>query len=196
MLIRTLTGKLNINSALGKTKDNLDIVKQLRKITSNITGPAYRDEIIVTDFLSAAVYFSLSMYDDSIYHINRIFNSNAFNLREDIQVSCRIMNLIVHYELGNIGSIEYYIKSTYRYLKKLKKLNMFEQLLFDLLKKTQSVNSEKEIKSLFIQTREKLRSAEKEEPGMLQVIDLDAWLESKIQHRPYIDIIDNKNKIH
>ncbi len=196
MMIRTLTGKLNINSSLGKERDNLEIVRELGKITASITGPAYRDEIIVTDFLSAAVYFSLSMYTDSLHHINRIFNSNAFILREDIQVSCRIMNLIVHYELGNMGSIEYYIRSTYRYLKKLKKLNTFEQLLFDFLKETQSANSDKEISELFLETRKKLKIAGKEEPGMLQVIDLDAWLESKLLKKPYLYIINKRANIH
>lgn len=190
--IRTLTAKLNINTAQGINSSNLELVKELNKITSKISGRAYRDEIIVTDFISAAVYFSLSMYTDSLYHINRIFNSNEFILREDIQVSCRIMNLIVHYELGNTGSIEYYIRSTYRYLKKLKKLNKFEELLFSFLKKTQTANGEKEIKDLFTQTKKSLRSAEKEEPGMLQVIDLDAWLESKITNSTYLEIINKK----
>lgn len=192
--IRTLTVKLNINAARGKIKDNLVVLEELFSITKQNEESSFRDEVIVTDFLAAAEYFALSMYDKSIYHINRIFNSKAFALREDIQISCRIMNLILHYELGHMGSLEYYIRSTYRYLKKQKKLNRFEKLVFEFLKKSQGVISEKEITALFAETRDKLRKAAREEPGVLQAIDLDAWLESKILHLPYIDIINKKNK--
>lgn len=189
LVIRTLTAKMNLNSSLGRFEDNLKIIPILLKSYDENSKDSYRDEVIVTDFLVAATYFSLGRYDDSIYHINRIANSKAFELREDIQVSYRIFNLILHYELGHMGSLEYYVRSTFRYLKKLNKLTRFENLLFDFLKQSQHANNENEMKQLFIDTREKLKLYTDDAPPMLQVINLDAWLESKIDKRKYYDVV-------
>ncbi len=49
------------------------------------------------------------------------------------------------------------------------------------------------MKDLFSETRNKLRKEIESEPGMLQVIDLDAWLDSKIQNRSYLEIIKRRN---
>lgn len=190
--VRTLMGIMNINSAYGKNEKNLEVISQLIEITRLNESSSFRDEIIVTDFIASSVYFANSMFDNSLHHINRIFNSKAFELREDIQVSCRIINLMVHYELGNMGSLEYYIRSTYRYLKKRKKPSSFEKLVFEFLKKGNRVSEEKELKELFKETRLKLKNAEDTEPGLLHVIDLDAWLEGKITGKAYIDIINKK----
>lgn len=194
--VRTLTGMLNINSVMGNYENNAEVIKEIIEITKQNEDSSFRDEIVVTDFLAASVYFELSMYDNSLYHINRIFNSRDFELREDIQVSCRIINLLVHYELGNMGSLEYYIRSTYRYLKKRKKLSGFEKLVFEFLKKGQKVNGNIEMKELFRETKAKLRKVSDTEPGLLQVIDLAAWLEGKITGRSYLEIIKNKSKVH
>ncbi len=194
--VRTLMGRLNINSARGFYEKNLEVIRELVEVSGKNEDSSFRDEIIVTDFIASAVYFSLSMYNESLHHINRIFNSKAFELREDIQVSCRIINLILHYELGNIGSLEYYTRSTYRYLKERKKLNRFEKMVFEFLKNSQRINNESELRTLFKETRFSLKKAAEEEPGLLQVIDLDSWLESKLSKRPYIEIINKKNKIH
>ncbi|HRJ86207.1 MAG TPA: hypothetical protein PK753_11080 [Ignavibacteria bacterium] len=191
--LRSLMGKLNINSAGGKHENNLEVIRELIDITKKNEASSFRDEVIVTDFIAVSVYFANSMYDDSLFHINRIFNSKAFELREDIQVSCRIINLLIHYELGNMGSLEYYIRSTYRYLKKRKELTGFERLVFEFLKRGQRVSDTKEMKDLFSETRNKLRKEIESEPGMLQVIDLDAWLDSKIQNRSYLEIIKRRN---
>lgn len=194
--VRTLTGKLNMNSAMGKYENNLQVINELIEMTKKNEASSFRDEVIVTDFIAASVYFELAMYDNSLFHINRIFNSKDFELREDIQVSCRIINLILHYELGNLSPLEYYTRSTYRYLKKRKKLNRFEKLVFEFLKKAQRINNDSELRTLFTETRFSLTKAASEEPGLLQVIDLDAWLESKLSRVPYLDIINKKNKKH
>jgi len=194
--VRTLMGRLNINSARGVYEKNLEVIRELVEVSGRNEDSSFRDEIIVTDFIASAVYFSLSMYNESVHHINRIFNSKAFELREDIQVSCRIINLILHYELGSMSSLEYYTRSTYRYLKKRKKLNRFEKLVFEFLKNAQRINDESELRTLFKETRFSLKRATNEEPGLLQVIDLDAWLESKLSKVPYLDIINKKNKKH
>jgi len=191
--LRSLMGKLNINSASGNHENNLEVIRELIDITKKNEASSFRDEVIVTDFIAVSVYFANSMYDDSLYHINRIFNSKDFELREDIQVSCRIINLILHYELGSMGSLEYYIRSTYRYLKKRKKLSGFEKLVFEFLKRGQRVNSEKELKILFSETRDKFKKVTDSEPGMLQVINLDAWLEGKITKKSYLEIIKKRN---
>lgn len=193
LITRTLTIKLNLNFETGNFYDSIEIINMLTAVTEKIAGTAYRDEVIVTDFMAAAVFFAVSDFDKSLYHLNRIFNSKLFALREDIQVSCRLLSLLVHYEIGNLSSLEYFTRSTYRYLVKLEKLNRFEKLLIEFLRRIYKTNGNNEITDLFKETRKKLNIALKEEPGILQFINLDAWLRSKIENRSYFEILQEKS---
>lgn len=192
--MRTLTCKLNINTGTADFEGSLDIINDLLKLSKQNEGASYRDEVLVTDFVAAVTFFALGRIDDALYHLNRIFNSKAFELREDIQVSCRIFNLILHYELGHMGSLEYYVKSTYRYLKHRNKLSKFEILVLDFIKKGSGIVSDNELIKLFRETKEKVDklSASGEDFRMFGIVDISAWLESKIEHKTYLTTIKEK----
>jgi hypothetical protein len=194
--MRTLTCMLNINAGHGSYEANLDVIKELLALSKKNEGSSYRDEVLVTNFLAAVTYFGLSRYDDSLFFLNKIFNSKAFELREDIQISCRILNLILHYELGHMGSLEYYVKSTYRYLKKRNRLSRFEKLVFEFIKKSQSISTEKELFQLFKSMKHELKILGEayEELSMIQLLELSSWLDSKLRNKPYIEVLKENMK--
>lgn len=192
--MRTLTGMMNINSGQGRFEENIVVINELLDLSKQNESASYRDEVLVTNFLAAISFFAIGKYDESLGYLNRIFNSKAFELREDIQISCRILNLILHYELSHMGSLEYYIKSTYRYLKKRNRLSPFEKLLFDFIKQSLSLSTEKELfKSLKkFQIELEILSKKKGRLDSVMVIDISAWIDSQLLKKPYILIVKEK----
>lgn len=192
--MRSLVCKLNVNTGSANFEGNVEILNELIKLSKQNENASYRDEVLVTDYLAAVTYFALGRIDDSLFYLNRIFNSKAFELREDIQVSCRIFNLILHYELGHMGSLEYYVKSTYRYLKHRNKLSRFEILVLDFIKKGPNISTDDELVELFTQTKKQVDelSASGEDMRMFDIVDISAWLQSKIEHKSYLTTIKEK----
>jgi hypothetical protein len=79
---------------------------------------------IILFYKTASLYFGASDFRTSIYWLNRVLATKDTDLREDLHGFARIMLLIAHYELNDIELIQYYIRSTYRFLS-LKRTNRF-----------------------------------------------------------------------
>lgn len=74
-------------------------------------------EITLIYFISCA-YFVANDYRNALKWSNMIINDNETQLRQDIYNFARLLNLIIHFELGNKDLLEYSIKSVKRYLSK------------------------------------------------------------------------------
>ena len=104
------------------------------------------------------------------------------------------MHLISHYELGNNEVIDYYIRSTYRFLLKKEDLHQFQRRILAFIKKLDSYIRGDELEQSFISLLEDLREMEKNEFENRAFIyfDIISWLESKIQHRSVEEVIQGK----
>ena len=49
------------------------------------------------------------------------------NIRTDLQAGARLVNMVIHYELGNFDLIEYNLKSTYRFIYKQERMHNYER---------------------------------------------------------------------
>lgn len=142
----------------------------------------YPEDRIILASLIARTYFFYGLYEKALEWTNIILNFPNPDVRPDVQTGSRIMNLIIHYELGNNDLLEYIIKSTYRYLLKRKKLFEFEKIIFGFLKKTTAVHNEKELTTLLKNLREKLKElSEKKEPVQsLEYEYILRWIERRL----------------
>ncbi len=141
----------------------------------------------------ACLYFGNQNYRRAIQWLNRIINSENADLREDIHSFARILNLISHYELGNLDVIDYYIRSTYRFLLRKDDLQKFQRSILEFLKSMNTV-SESELTVAFRTLRDKLlplRDNPYEKRAFIY-FDIISWLESKIEGRAVADVISEK----
>src|SRR5207244_2385740 len=58
------------------------------------------DEKIQLYFFMSYALFAEGLFKDALRHLNTILNSQD-KIQEDFQVASRILNLVIHYELGN-----------------------------------------------------------------------------------------------
>lgn len=130
----------------------------------------------------ACLYFGNENYRDVIQWLNRIFTSEQADIREDIHSFARILNLISHYELGHMDVIDYYIRSTYRFMLKKDDLYLFQKAILNFLRKLAEEFQEDDLIPEFEKLRDQLIPLQNSpyEKRAFIYFDIISWLDSKI----------------
>jgi hypothetical protein len=141
----------------------------------------------------ASMYFSSGDNSRAIDYLNDIINYKAGNLREDIQCYARILHLIAHYELGHYNLLDYLVKSVYRFLAKMKELNIVQSEILRFLKR-ELYSDPQRLRNAFIKLKDKLAPYETHpfERRSFLYLDIISWLESKIDGIPVQTVIQKK----
>jgi hypothetical protein len=149
--------------------------------------------ITIFQYKFACMYFGNEDYSEAVKWLNKIINSKDVNLRSDIHGFARILNLISHWELGNDDLVEYYIRSTYRFLIKKSDYHLYQNYILKFLKKLSGIMPD-QLKEAFTELREKLLQLVDNpyEKRAFIYFDIVSWLESKIEGRPNQEIIREK----
>jgi len=106
---------------------------------------------------------------------------------------CRIFNLVIHYELGNIDLLGYETRSLYKYLLKSRSLSQFENMTISFITKTINIRSEKKMLESFKLLYHELQRIKKnpEERFAIEYFNFDSWLQSKIENKNLVDVLRN-----
>lgn len=146
-------------------------------------------------FNLAGLYFLAGHYDEALRRTNDMLNAEQSDVRQDIYGFLRLFNIILHYEMGHDDLIEYLLKSTYRYLYTRKKIFKFESIALRLIRKLTTRRSGRDLVPIFRELREELRPLVDDpyERKAFEGIDVIAWLDSKIEGKPLVDIIRRRS---
>lgn len=158
------------------------------KVSSILKGLHIHEGKIDTNFelliYNAIVraYFKRSMYAEANKYINMLLNHPQISVREDVELYAKIINLIIHLELGNIDLLEYLIKSTYRYLKNRNNVYKFETVLMNFLRKLPSVTANKQFIELLELAQKDLIRLEDDpfEKNAANQFDISTWIDRKL----------------
>lgn len=161
---------------------------------------AYYNELdahsrLVMFYKIACLYVGNDEFSESLVWLNKIINTENIDLREDVHGFARILSLICHYELGNQDVIDYYIRSTYRFLLKKKNLQLYQKYILNFLRRLGSTRiSNNEMIQKFEQLRTQLLPLESNpyEKRAFIYFDIISWLESKINNRTVQAVIREK----
>ena len=131
---------------------------------------------------------------DALKWLNRIINSEDQDIREDVHSFSRILNLIIHYELGNNDVIEYYLRSTYRFLLKKHDLHLYQQYILDFIRNL-SKDTRTSLRDRFVSLRTKMitLSESKYDKRPFVYFDIISWLDSKIENKTVGEVIKEKS---
>ena len=152
---------------------------------------------IIMFYKTACLYFGADDFKNAVVWLNKIINLSDVDLREDIHGFARILNLISHYELGNIELIQYNVRSTYRFLSKKSDLHQFQRYILNFLKKLEVTMTDEALVLHFDKLKQRLipLAKNKYERRAFIYFDIISWLESKIEHRPVREVIKGKVQI-
>ena len=148
-------------------------------------------------FIYSYLYFGAGKYDKTLNWLNELLSYSNNLQRQDLQSVARILQIITHYELGNIQFLEYLLRSTYRYLYRRNRMYAFEQRIIKFIKKSRNIITKKALREEFIRLRADFQSmldSPKEEP-ILRYVDFISWLDSKIENKSFAQVIQEKYQL-
>ena len=187
------THRINRYFMLGEFTKGSKIIPEIAESLENFEHLLDTHYIIIFYYKFACMYFGNSDYKKVIYWLNKIINMKDVDLRSDIHSFARILNLISHYELGNLDLVDYYIRSTYRFLIKKNDLHLFQKIIMKFVRKLNSITRDQLIDA-FKDLREQLLPLNDKFYDRRPFIyfDIISWLESKIENRNIQEIIREK----
>lgn len=108
--------------------------------------------------------------------INQVLNSNAPDIRIDVQQTARIFSLLAHLELGNPDLVEYQMRSSARYLKKQEGNWEFEEMVFKTVREILRLPPEHSANLSWLKLLEQLELLHS---GPLGLLELKIWIKLK-----------------
>lgn len=149
--------------------------------------------ILVFYYRIACLYFGNQNYHGAVEYLNKIINQKTPDYRADIQCFARFLNLIAHYELGNMTLVEYQIKSVYRFLLHIEDLQQVQREILNFLRRTPGMQRH-ELNGEFKVLHDKLVPLQFDpiERRPFLYLDVISWLEAKLEGRGIAEIIREK----
>lgn len=157
----------------------------------------YRDRVdehhvMVFYYKFACLHFGLNEYRECMYYLDKIIDNRQLGMREDLLCYSRILKLISLYEMGS-DDVDSFTRSTYRFLIKMNDLHEVQREIINFLRGDfYPTDLHKRFKIL----HEKLKALEDHpyEKRSFLYLDIISWLESKIELRPILSVIEDKAK--
>lgn len=141
------------------------------------------------NYLFAYSYFGAGCHRRSLAWLGNILNDRHVNTHEGLHCSARILNLLLHYELGNHENLEFFLASAVRFLSRRNKLLTVEAIAIEMFKKLIVAPDPRTTRRVFAETLEKLQAEERSVmhrqaadlgADPFESLDLIAWIESKL----------------
>lgn len=129
-----------------------------------------------------SICFAGHKYSKALDYFNRILNEEMGHLRTDIQCYTRLMQMLCHYELGNLDLLPYLHQNTSRFFKKTGDINKFQNELLKFLFKLYK-SPANEHRGFMIKLKERLIKLQTDpyEKRAFIYMDALAYLDSKIE---------------
>ncbi len=185
--------KINRYFMIGEFTEGTKIIPEISAGLKKYENSLDTHSLTIFYYKFACMYFGDENYQQTIFWLNKIINAKDVNIRSDIHGFARILNLISHWELNNTDLVDYYIRSTYRYLIKKSDFHLYQQYILKFLRKLAKILPE-ELQQAFMDLKKDLLPLQNNayEKRAFLYFDIISWLESKIENRSNQEIIREK----
>ena len=195
VLLRICVLEFETYLEIGQFKKATLLLPEVEGVFTELTN---KDEMLELFFNmnKAILYFGNKDYNKALAYLNVVMNDNRTNLRQDIYSFARIFQLIIHFEKENRDLLPYLVKSVYRYLMQRKQLHKVEDHLIRFIRiKLSKINTKSDQTEAFKALKEELVEIcnDSMEAIFLELFDFVSWLESKIENRPFEEILQEKS---
>ena len=154
----------------------------------NLLVIEFRTEIL---FTIAKLYYYSGFLDEASDWVNRIVFDEKPNAADDLLCFARLLNLMVHFDLGNFELLKYELKSTKRFLAKKKRLFKVEALTLKSMGRLVRHTEAEEQRAEFADFQAELETLlqHRYEEHAHDYLNLHSWIRSKTEGRPLPEIV-------
>ena len=187
------TSMINKFFILGDFKGGVDIIPDIARELDDKRIFLDTHYVLIFYYKFACMYFGNDQYEHAVFWLNEILNSKDVDLRSDVLVFSRILNIISHYEMDNSDLMEYNVRSTYRFLLKKGDFHLYQKAIIKFLRKMPRMK-DAELKGAFLDLKSELIPLTNNiyEKRSFIYFDIISWLESKIEGRTVQEVIREK----
>ncbi|HEX2786645.1 MAG TPA: hypothetical protein VHP32_01980 [Ignavibacteria bacterium] len=167
---------LDNNQLLNTIDDMFNLIASNSKIFD-------RDFELEFYYKSLVTLIELNEFERALKFCNVILNHDINELRKDILIKTRILNLLVHFELHNYELLKYLIKNTKYHLSKSREIDISEKVFIQFLTRFISKKdnkSKKKVLSKFKNDFELLKNPAKD-ANISESFDYSAWISKKAE---------------
>jgi hypothetical protein len=177
-------------SSRGAREEGLLFLAEVEKELEDLEDELGESPRFSAYYFCTVFFICVGEYSRALKWINRFLNSCDNTFRTDLQSMMRIMNLLVHSELGNRDLMEYSIKSTYRFVYKKDRMYKYERRILRFFTELQSVSDEPSYLEKARELKADLDEIVKDpyEAWASNVFDMPTWLEGRISGRTMAEI--------
>jgi|GEM_PF-5497111 len=175
----------------GEFRMGIDFAEKVRE---RYFSDAVLHDRVLLKFNLSVLFFGTGNYQQAIVLSNDIINlPESENPIPKTSYWSRMLQLIAFWEAGEQDLLSYRLRSFYQYMRKRRQLYKFEKTVLDFVRE----NYEKdggETRRAFVQLKKQLASSLRTpgEANALEYFDFISWLESKIQERPFAEVVKEK----
>ena len=196
MYFKSYNFELNIYIISGFFKEGLSVVNEVTDWLHQYEGRINKSEELKVIYSIAYLYFGAGEKEKSLKWLNRILSDKSES-RQDYKAFARILNMIIHYELGNYDNLEYEYQSAKRFLKKSDRLYKIESLILKSVCKLPGFAERKALIEHLELFEYELRNVYKKENfgNASEYFDIFSWIESLSGKVSFSDSVRAKSKI-
>lgn len=182
LLLRTYNIELELYRDSGQYEKGVALIEEVKTLIHREYKNISEEYILQFYYQFAYIYFMQKDYSKALDWLNRLVNESFEDSRMDLQIYARLLVLMIHLELDNIIVLKYAIAAYRRFLKKRRKLEVFEKILLRFFSKICMALSY-EHPAMFRQLYADLFDSEEEilTRDHLDYLDFRAWIEGHLE---------------
>lgn len=184
-----------INKYLANTEfeEGVNIIPELADEMEELSTYMDSHWEIIFYYKFACMYIGANDYNTALDWLNKILNYKDLDIRNDVLLFTRILNIICHWELGNDQLMEYHIRSTYRFFHKKGDFNQYQKSMIRFFRRLGSI-VRTDLKDAFIELKGEMETLTKDpiERRAFIYFDMISWLESKLENIPVAEVMRRK----
>lgn len=193
---KIVSAEITMHGITGNKPEGMKVVSEIEKKLVLQAGSISKYLQIDLCYHVAVFLLVVAKHKDALQWINKVLSAEENKPLEDLADNAKIVQLLIHYELGNIELLEYLVKSVYRFFYKKQQKFPFELYVLEFMKRLIHVHSHHELMQLFPDIKTKLTSLMKEDKlerkNMFFLELIISWVESKIGNRPLAEVVREK----
>ncbi len=126
--------------------------------------------------------------------VGKITDHSFKEIRQDIQVVTKIIQLILFYESNDFWGLELFLKNTLKFIDKSSKMNPIESLITHFLES--EIKSKNTNKDILIEMKNQFSEYEKNEilAEYFELFDFKSWVIAKIENKTFRQVLREVNR--
>ncbi|MFM7311304.1 MAG: hypothetical protein ACKOZY_11890 [Flavobacteriales bacterium] len=160
----------------------VDLTRSLDSEWMTYSDRLMKEHLTQFHYLFAVASLGAKDYHRALHWINQVMNDNESELRQDLFAFARIINVIVHFELGNFELLEYNIRSAMRYLQKRQRDFPTEMIFLEGVKKAIKLRGRETQHSFWVELQASMLSSNQRhmhDDPLTHYFDLMGYVASK-----------------